>query len=127
MHEETYTIEQLAEDLQKHLTDNEHKTGFKIYSPYITSYKSEEYGYLFLIDGYIDTDHKKMKDNKCYLTIKQTGREVTATFGYIKPTDDNDNLYEYQIFRDIFEEVSDKIKEEIHNYIITNNITKQIL
>ncbi|MCK4927041.1 MAG: hypothetical protein KAS11_01115 [Candidatus Aenigmarchaeota archaeon] len=127
MHEETYTIEQLAEDLQKHLTDNEHKTGFKIYSPYITSYKSEEYGYLFLIDGYIDTDHKKMKDNRCYLAIKQTGREVTVTFEYLKPTDDNDNFYEYEIFRDLFKDVSDKIKEDIHNYIITNNIAKQTL
>ncbi|NOQ38536.1 hypothetical protein GQ472_06635 [archaeon] len=127
MQEETHTVEQLAEDLQGHLKEKEHKTGFKIYSPYIISYKDEEYGYIYLIDGYIDTYYKKMKDNRCCLAIRQTEKEVTATFGYMKPTDSNNNLYKYKIFRDMFEEISDKIKEELHNYMTINNIAKQII
>ncbi len=127
MEKETYTVEQLAEYLQRHLKENEHKTGFKIYSPYIIPTENKEYGYIYLIEGYIDTDYENIKDNRCGLAIIQTRRKVTVTFGYLKPDNENDNLYEYPIFRELFEDASNKIEQYLLEYITDNNIAKEIL
>ncbi len=45
----------------------------------------------------------------------------------MRPDDKNNNLYEYPIFRELFEDTSNKIEQYILKYITDNNIAKKIL